>query len=217
MSEERLIAAFQAREAFYRTLGDLNDDVWSPLVNPTFMGGPSWPALRQAWRSIRHEKNTIIVSDGLSDPFEDEQEPNTGFGVEILAETPEEIGEDIRASWLFHLVYQVSQNAANHGGFRQVLEQYGVFTMEIASEGYMPAQENEAGRVGLLLALSTPALPREVELPNGSLRLIPVKLLTLSELQYVAEQKQRGREHLCSLFTSDGSYHLSSLKRNSVV
>jgi hypothetical protein len=217
MSNQRLEETSQAREAYFRTLGDVSTDVWSPLVNPTFMGGPSWPALRQGWRDIRRGKNTFIVSDGLSDPFDDEREPNIGFGVEILAETADDIGADIRASWLFHLVYQVSQNAANHGGFRQAIEQYKVFTMEIAAQGYMQEHENADGRVGLLLGFGAPKLPVEAKLPGGTLRVIPVKLLTLPELQHVAEQKQKGREHLCSLFAADGSYHLSSLKRKSVV
>ena len=217
MSEERLQATFTARETFFRTLGTMGTDVWSPLINPTFMGGPSWPALRQGWRDTHRGRNTLIVSDGLSDPFDDQQEPNIGFGVEILAESPDELGDDIRASWLFHLVYQVSQNAANYGGFREVVEQYNVFTMEIDSEGLIPNHENAEGRVGLLLGFGAPDLSIETPLPGGTLRLIPVKLLTLPELEYVAEKKQQGREHLCSCFATDRSYHLSSLNRKSAV
>jgi hypothetical protein len=210
MSQERLEATCSAREAYFQKLGEVSSDVWFHLINPTFMGGPSWPALRQGWRSIRQGKHTIITSDGLSDPFDDDLTPNIGFGIEIL-------GEDLRASWLFHLVYQVSQNAANHGGFRQTIEKYKIFTMEIASDGYMDDHQNEQGRVGLLLGLSDPELPVEAELPGGILRVISAKLLTVPELAYVAEHKQKGREHLCSLFEGDGSYHRSSLKRNSVI
>jgi len=217
MSEERLTETFAARESYFRTMGNVNTEVWFPLVNPTSMGGPSWPALRQGWRDTRRGKYTIIVSDGLSDPFDDEQDPNIGFGIEILAETADNVGEDLCASWLFHLVYQVSQNAANHGGFRQAIEQYKDFTMEIASDGYMEEHANDQGRVGLLLGFSAPNLPVEATLPGGTLRVIPVKLLTLPELQCVAEEKQKGRERLCSLFAADGTFHLSSLKRKSVV
>ncbi|MDX1946278.1 MAG: hypothetical protein SFU86_12835 [Pirellulaceae bacterium] len=217
MSDQRLDETFKAREAYFRTLGNVCPDVWAPLVNPTLMGGPSWPALRQGWRDIRSGNSTIIVSDGLSDPFDDEPEPNVGFGIEILAETTDDIDADVRSSWLFHLVYQVSQNAANHGGFRQAIEEYSVFTMEVYSEGLFDEHENEHGRVGLLLGLAAPQFPIEAELPGGNLRVIPVKLLTLPELRYVAEHKQKGREYLCSKFAADGSFHLSSLNRSSVV
>ena len=217
MSEERLKAACAARETYFRKLGAVSDDVWSHLINPTFMGGPSWPALRQGWRSISQGKNTILSSDGLSDPFDEDPEPNIGFGIEILGETADDVGDDLRESWLFHLVYQVSQNAADHGGFRQVIEQYPVFTMEISSDGYMDEHQNEEGRVGLLLGLSDPKIPIEAKLPGGTLRVITAKLLTLAELEFVAQHKQKGREHLVSLFERDGSYHRSSLNRKSVV
>lgn len=83
--ERMLAAASEARAAAYARLGTLDDDVLMPLVNPAFMGGPAWPAFRQAWRVVRRPGSTLVASDGLSDPFEDDQTP-LGFRVEVCAE-----------------------------------------------------------------------------------------------------------------------------------
>jgi len=41
-------------------------------ANPALLGGPKWPALRQAFRVVRRKTgNVILASDGLSDPFDD--------------------------------------------------------------------------------------------------------------------------------------------------
>lgn len=106
--EARLNATYDVRDRFLKTLGEVNDDVLAPLLNPSFVGGPMWPDLRQAWRVIRRDGNLAFISDGLSDPFSDDPEPNPGFGLEVLAESPDAFAEPHQGSWLFHLVYHVS-------------------------------------------------------------------------------------------------------------
>jgi len=66
---QMLATACAARDAFYASLGSMDSDVLTPLINPAFSGGPRWPSLRQAWRVIRKPDSIIIASDGLSDPF----------------------------------------------------------------------------------------------------------------------------------------------------
>jgi hypothetical protein len=86
-TEKFLKKTYEARDRFAGNLGAVDPDVLAPLINPTFMGGPTWPDLRQAWRVIRRGKNTIVMSDGLSDPFSDDDAPNVGFGLEVLGES----------------------------------------------------------------------------------------------------------------------------------
>ena len=70
--EEILEASSQAREDCWQQIGTLEPLVLSHLVNPALMGGPRWPAMRQAFRVVRRPNgNVIIASDGLSDPFDD--------------------------------------------------------------------------------------------------------------------------------------------------
>lgn len=75
MTDERLAAACAARDAFYASVGDVQPDVIAHAINPAFMGGPRWPALRQAFSVIRRGANTIVASNGLADPFDDVAEP----------------------------------------------------------------------------------------------------------------------------------------------
>ncbi len=143
MADEALLqATYEARDKFVKGLGVANPDVLAPLINPSFMGGPMWPDLRQAWRVVRRGPNTIVVSDGLSDPFSDEPEPNPGFGLEVLAETGDPMPEQMQASWLFDLVYQVSQQCASHGGVRDLIEKLGLLAARIADVGGSAARRN---------------------------------------------------------------------------
>ena len=61
-----------ARKDTWQEVGTQEPLILSDTVNPALMGGPKWPALRQAFRVIRRRTgNVILASDGLSDPFDD--------------------------------------------------------------------------------------------------------------------------------------------------
>ena len=108
-NEARRQAAYAQRDAYKSTLGTVSPDVVAPLINPAFGGGPSWPDLRQAYSVIRRGDNTIIMTDGLSDPFTDDPEPNAGFELEVLAETSDELPNPHAPNWLLELVVLVAQ------------------------------------------------------------------------------------------------------------
>ena len=63
----------RAREDMWQQIGSLQPLVLSHMVNSALLGGPKWPALRQAFRVIRRHNsgNIILATDGLSDPFDD--------------------------------------------------------------------------------------------------------------------------------------------------
>ncbi|KAL3157930.1 hypothetical protein ABBQ32_012332 [Trebouxia sp. C0010 RCD-2024] len=118
--EDLLERSAAARKDTWQEVGTTEPLVLNDSANPALMGGPKWPALRQAFRVIRPRTgNVILASDGLSDPFDDVTlgEGNVnGFGLEFFIETPsDEIAdsvEDIKRSWQFQLLYTVSQLAA---------------------------------------------------------------------------------------------------------
>src|SRR4051812_34465734 len=87
-----LDATGEARRDYFRTLGELDEDVWAPLLNPAFTGGPAWPT-RPEWQRIRDGERTTIASSGLSDPFPDDG-PNVGFGVETAVATTDALPAD---------------------------------------------------------------------------------------------------------------------------
>ena len=217
MSEEFLQRTYQARDAYLRELGAVDDFVLAPLMNPAFMGGPAWPSLRQAWRVVRNGPRTIIVSDGLSDPFEDQPEPNAGFGLEFLGETADALPAQLGTSWLFDIVYGVSQQAAAHGGFREFIDELGLLSTEVGAPGELKALAGPKGSVGVLLGLRPSVGRAEWDLPGGLVKVVTVKLLQPPELAYIIENGEAGRERLRELFAADGSHHLSSPSRPSVI
>jgi hypothetical protein len=126
-----------------------------------------WPCGAAKFRVIqRHNGNILIVSDGLSDPFDDLQsEANVnGFGLEFYIETPAgEIGPsaaEIKASWQFQLLFTVCSLAAGHGGIRHIIDDMQLLSTE--AEGVaesIPSEHrqmhvNGSGRVGALLGLN---------------------------------------------------------------
>jgi hypothetical protein len=210
-------AMYAAREAFAKSLGEVDSHFLAPLINPSFMGGPQWPDLREAWRVIRRGKTTMIMSDGLSDPFPEVAEPNHGFALEILAESSDSFPEQLQRSWLFNLVYQVSQQAAHHGGFRELIDRLDVVSMELPLSEVLKPFATSDGRVGVLLWTMPDGVPDGFESPGGYVRIVTAKLLWPAELDHVANGGKGAREELARKFVADGTVHTSSQQRRSVV
>jgi hypothetical protein len=218
MADEALLqATYKARDKFVNGLGVANPDVLAPLINPSFMGGPMWPDLRQAWRVVRRGSNTIVISDGLSDPFSDEPGPSAGFGLEVLAETADPMPEPLQASWLFDLVYHVSQQCAGHGGVRDLIDELRLLSLELPVSAALQPVATSNNRAGVLLGLAPPDMETEFALPGGSIRVVTAKLLWPSELDYVVANGEAGREELAKRFAADHTHHRSSMSRKAVI
>jgi len=189
-----------ARQELFNSLGILDSDVITHIINPSFMGGPKWPSLRQAFSVIRTENTTRIASTGLSDPFDDINEPNNGFRLEIIAETKDNIGDDISSSWLFKLVNSVSQEAANNGQIAEYLSKYGVITMSLnALDIGLENLQDENGMLGVIIGVEHPKLPKIVKFPADEIILATVQILTPDELDYVTEVRPEGRNNIHDL------------------
>lgn len=218
--DPRLAPTYAARDAFARSLGSVSPDVLAPLINPGLMGGPLWPNTRQAWQVIRRGSGpaatTMILSDGLADPFCDDPEPNPGFGLEVLAETNDSLAEPLQGTWLFDLVYQVSQQCAFHGGVRELIDRLGLVSLELPLSPQLQAVGTPNNTAGVLLGPLPPGYPAGFEVPGGSVRIVTAKLLWPREIEYAATGKA-AREDLARRFVADGSLHRSSLLRRPVV
>lgn len=218
MADEAFLQkTYEARDRFVATLGEVNPDVLAPVMNPALMGGPRWPDLRQAWRVVRKGKNTLVVSDGLADPFSDSPEPDAGFGLEVLAETPDTILGEVPASWLFDLVYLVSQQCAAHGGVAELIDELGLLSLELPMTNVYPGVQDPDVAAGVMLGLPAPGIPRTFALPGGPVLVLTAKLLWPSELEYAATKGAAGRQDLADRFAADGTHHTSSLSRKPVV
>jgi hypothetical protein len=208
--------ACAAREAAYGSWGTVDPYVLAPALNPALMGGPSWPAMRQGYRQIAKPTGFILATDGLSDPFDDGTGPTHGFGIELLIESDEILG-NAQGTWLIQAITQLAANAADHGGLRDLMVELGLLSIEL-SDVEVPAKFlSPEGRVGFMLMQPGPPLPTRVEHAGGDAMLIAAKLLTAAELAHVVEFGEEGRRDLALKFSADKSHHVSSTTRASVV
>jgi len=215
--EDLLQSTYAARDACLRQLGEVDPYVLGHLINPAFMGGPKWPNLRQAMRVIRNGSHTFVVSDGLADPFEENPEPNVGFGVEVLVETSDPIEGSVQNDWPFWLAYNVAQQAAKHGGFRELFDELGILSLELKCPVGLQDFATETGRIGLLLGNNGPNVPLMWDFPAGKVRVVTVMAVHPAELAVIVIEGEAGRKRLADLFAANGTYHVSSATRKSVI
>jgi hypothetical protein len=200
-----------AREAFWRTLGRLDEEAIIPIV----VGG-SWPARRQVWRIIhRPGGRTLLVTDGLSDFFVDRVEPSVGFGLELALETDEPL-QEAEKSWPLMLLERVGDEIAEHERVREKVKT-GLMSMEVSGQGMPQPLVTQEGRVGVLLGMESSMLPRSFNLPAGEVRLVTVKALLPTELAWLLEHGRQGRDELLRRFEQEGHGPLCRIQRRPVV
>ena len=220
---QMLATACAARDAFYATLGEVDADVLAPLVNPAIMGGPRWPSLRQAWRVIRRADSILIASDGLSDPFEDDDDVFVPRGhlLEVCIEAPLSAfdGGAVQASWLFDVIYQVSQNVADHGSIDLLVQRHGSVSMALEVQDAPKGLEDENGQVGVLLAQGTATIPPSLATPYGAVMLLTATVLQPAEMAHIGEaaDKAQSRRDLAAALGASPTGHWSVASRPAVI
>ena len=220
---QMLATACAARDAFYATLGTLDADVLAPLVNPTFMGGPRWPSLRQAWRVIRRNDSIVIASDGLSDPFEDDDDVFVPRGhlLEVCIEAPLSAfdGREVAQSWLFDLIYQVSQNVADHGSIDLLVQRHGSVSMVLDVRDAPKGLEDDDEQVGVLLAQGAAGIPAAFDTPYGAVLLLTITVLQPAELAFIggAADKAQARRDLAAALAASPTGQWSLAGRPAVM
>ncbi len=217
---ERLVAdSFDLRGRAWERWGALDTDVLAHLINPSFMGGPWWPGLRESFRVARRPDATLVASDGLSDPFDEGEGPAdvNGLGLECFAVSDTPV-DPVAGSWLFDLVWQLSQFAAARGDITRLLDNLGLVTTELYDVAIPKPHQarflNAEGRVGVLLGLTEEPIPSVVKGPLSPIRLVSAKLLTVDELAVAVEGGADARRRLAAGFSRP--ILASSLTRRSV-
>jgi len=218
---DRLLSeSFEARAQAWQRWGALDSEVLAHLINPSFMGGPRWPALRQSFRVARRSDAVLVASDGLSDPFDDGEGPEdvNGLGLECFAVSDGPL-EAVPGSWLFDVVWQMSQFAASRGDIGGLLADLGLMTTELYDvaipDPHRARFVNPEGRVGVILGLTEEPLPAAVDGPLSRIQLISGKLLTVDEVGFAVDAGADGRRELARRFPRP--VLASSLTRRSVV
>jgi hypothetical protein len=219
--QEHFDKSCEIRDNFWAAAGTVDADVLAPIINPSFMGGPTWPSLRQAYRTIRRPDATIIASDGLSDPYDDMEEnpanaPYNGFGLEVYVEA-EPINGNVQGTWQFDLAYQAAQLMAQQVNIINLLEEMTYITSEFYDVSVPKEFLTANNTVGIIMGLPNDKFDDKLQLSIEGIKMVNVKLLTLSELNYVIENGEEGRNKLAELLIAQGTPTLSTLERPAVI
>ncbi|AZC18103.1 MULTISPECIES: suppressor of fused domain protein [Pseudomonas] len=239
--EQALIALLDAGAAsldrHWQAIGTCEQDVLGFAVSPSFTGGPDWPSTRQAYRIVRRPHSIILATEGLSDPFDgvEGEDLGNGFEMELFIDTPDipahaqgPLGEvhPFAASWCFELLRCVAATVANAGGYRPRLERHGVLSLELpgVSQSRSMSEQLPAHFVsaddcaGVLIGGPAASFPTTVaDMPLSPVLLVPVVLITASELDYVRNGGAQARQDLVARLEAAGLGHVSHLQRASVI
>ncbi|WP_157514303.1 hypothetical protein [Nocardia concava] len=228
MDESLTFATAEAIDTAWASWGRLDTDVIAHLINPAFLGGPAWPALRQAYTITRRDNALLVASSGLADPTAwDDAEPTNGYELEVYgisADVPAD-GDTIAVatSWLGDLVRSVSNQVA-HFGFRVtgMLDRYDLITLALPDLDLVDGADDylDDEMAVVMLGLTDTELPATVSGPLSSIRLVNVKLLTAAEGRFCVNNSigdDNARRELARRFAEQGHPLWSSLSRPSVV
>ncbi|WP_282086870.1 suppressor of fused domain protein [Aquimarina algiphila] len=216
-------ASYEKRNSFWKEIGNLESDVLSHLINPSFMGGPTWPSLRQSFIKIDTPGSTFLATDGLSDPYSDydtneKNQAYNGLGFELYVETENlENLDTVKNSWQFDILYQAGLLAADNGNLINLFQQYTYLSTELYNIKVPDNFVNEDGRVGVLMGLQSDRIPKQIELSIEPILLVNVKLITPDEVKYITEHGTNGRNEIVEKIMQQGNATFSSLDRKSVL
>jgi hypothetical protein len=228
-------ATFKRRYDFWRRVGNVEDDGITHLISPSLLGGPAWPTTRQAYRIVRRDGGIIIVTDGLSDPFDNVEGGGNGFEMELFVETadiaPAHAGKPgdvtgIKDSWAFELVKHVADTVAGAGGIRPQLERYKVLSMELPgfSQSYAlskqlpPGFATEDDALGILIGAPLPDFPAAIaDMPLSPVAIVPVVLVRADELMMLRAGGAEARRKLAGQLAASPAGHRINLSRPSLV
>ena len=175
------------RETAYASFGEMEHDVFAPLLSPQFTGGQPWPAGRPQFRCIHTPDSTVLISDGISDCFEDEDRDEklqyNGYGAEFYMEFPGHHSfSDFTGHYSLAVLGQVCNVAIGHGGIAELLDERGALSIQLSGIE-LPDLWLDGGRnCGVLLHQASEAVPDSIQLNIEEAKLISCCLLTGSDL-----------------------------------
>lgn len=165
--------------------------VFAPIVGARLTGGAVWPS-REGFRALRTARTTILVTEGLSDPYEAAEAPPelarySGTGMEVWLEAEERF-EEIPSSWAFGIVQSVSQHVAAHRITRALLDELGFVVVEVFADECRldPVRAADLltprGTVGVLVGLRPKERPDTIALGPSDVRFVNLRLLLAEQV-----------------------------------
>jgi hypothetical protein len=215
---DELVAHHQAAmDTYWRSIGEVEADVLSYLVNPMFQGGPPWPNTRQAYRIVRTTDSLIVASDGLSDPFPTaiSQSDRFGFGMEAFIEVKglqHLTVDEIRGHWLFAAIENMAMNVASAGGFVPMLDQHGILSIELPTDAGPDGWVKPDGMLGALIDLPTGRANTVADTPIRPVRIVPITILYPVEIDDCASGAS-ARQAMAADLAAQASAHVTDPTR----
>lgn len=223
-SDDILQQSYKVRDEAWRSVGRLDDTVLAHLINPSFMGMPTWPDLRQSYKIVHLDNgHTIIATDGLSDPFAKDHplyKPDVnGFGLELYIEITEPFDAGKAGyTWWYNLLYQEALQVAYSGNLLDMLYQHdGVLSTELYDVHGLPDEYKNEGRAPILIGTPSDTVPKAVQGPLSQIKFVSIELLTLDELKHLLDQGREGRSDIVHGLIKQLGGPVSSLQRQSVL
>lgn len=206
--------AISLRHAAYGNFGEMNAEVLERGSETGHAASHTWPAHPSQYRLIHTPDTTVIITDGLSDPF---REPArdldlefNGFSLELYAEFQGRHSlEELDGHYCFNMLGQVCNAVTGLGNFSEVMDQYGYVGLNLYGGGAFPeAYNGPHGVFGVFVGGKSAAVPHEITLNLEKVRLVSVRLLTHAQLIEATDRDTGGayRDRLQAEFTSDGSH-----------
>lgn len=181
--EEALGQYQTCRIAAFSAMGDPDDDLIAPTLSYSLQGFPAWPS-REAWQIIRRSSSTLLVSHGLSDPYQDGS-PSLGLEVAVESRDPMSNFNAVVNSIEFQIVFQGSFFAASMPTLRSYVEKHSDVTIELNN---VPAPESFVSGTRtfpVLVSIGARGVPSSIPLPQGEAAVLVLTPLHAAELNQI--------------------------------
>lgn len=237
--KEAAAEAIRLRHEFYRSVGTLHDEILYLNVGgfrdhkwPGYSSGP----LSAKLRVIYTDTTTIVITDGLSDVYNDSYTDKelkyNGTGAEYYIEFDSIVPfAKVKDHYMLALLNSATQVALGHGEFKALVEKFETLTLQFNADNvetwvikdnnsnneattFFNSSQYHADKLfGTLMGMESKSLPKKVKLNIEEILLVSVKpfgknWFTKDKLLNAKEDvKTKARMEIIKGFEEDGSFN----------
>ncbi len=213
-----LTESIRARWTYWSKLGDLAPDLIAPQVNAIYKNVPAWPSDRLAFLTIERDASTVLATDGLSDPFEDINGGNQGFRVEFFMDIAERPLSETSRGIAVETLMTIAYNTVARGGIEDLLDEFGLISMEIPESDLPATHLTSDGSAGVLLGGPKADFSTlYVDGPLGDIELVSLTLLTGRETDLIRKKGAGARADIAQNLLESGIGHRTIIGRPSII
>lgn len=213
-----LTESIRARWSYWNEFGDLAPNLIAPQVNPIYKNVPAWPSDRLAFLTIERESSTVMATDGLSDPFDDRNEGTQGFGVEFFIDITERPMSEYSRNIAVETLMTIAYNTVARGGVEDLLDEFGLISMEIPESDLPATHLTSDGSAGILLGGPKADFDTlYIDGPMGQIELVSLTLLTGRETDLIRKRGANARADIAQNLLESGIGHRTIIGRPSII